>query len=130
MTDATAAPLIDKKPVRPQAVGRLVVLTLLGLLFVSPLIFMALTSLKNRVESAAVPPTLWPQDPTLDAYRSILTSPGTPVLRWFANSMVAATANSALVVATAALAAYPLARMDFRGKRIIFGLVSRISLFA
>ena len=123
MATATATPVVDKKPVRAGTVGRLVVLTLLGLLFVSPLIFMALTSFKNRVESAAVPPTFLPNEPTLEAYRNVLTSPGTPVLRWFVNSMVAATANAVLVVATAALAAYPLARMSFRGKRIVFALI-------
>lgn len=122
-TATTDAPTTERKPVRAGTVGRLVVLTLLGLLFVSPLIFMALTSFKNRIESAAVPPTLFPQEPTLEAYRQVLTSSGTPVLRWFLNSMVAATANAVLVVATAALAAYPLARMDFRGKRIVFAMI-------
>ncbi len=122
-TATTGAPTTERKPVRAGTVGRLVVLTLLGLLFVSPLIFMALTSFKNRIESAAVPPTLFPQEPTLEAYREVLTSSGTPVLRWFLNSMVAATANAVLVVATAALAAYPLARMDFRGKRIVFAMI-------
>jgi multiple sugar transport system permease protein len=122
-TATTDAPTTERKPVRAGTVGRLVVLTLLGLLFVSPLIFMALTSFKNRIESAAVPPTLFPQEPTLEAYREVLTSSGTPVLRWFLNSMVAATANAVLVVATAALAAYPLARMDFRGKRIVFAMI-------
>lgn len=122
-TATTDAPTTERKPVRSGTVGRLVVLTLLGLLFVSPLIFMALTSFKNRIESAAVPPTLFPQEPTLEAYREVLTSSGTPVLRWFLNSMVAATANAVLVVATAALAAYPLARMDFRGKRIVFAMI-------
>ncbi|GMA85927.1 hypothetical protein GCM10025868_11770 [Angustibacter aerolatus] len=60
---------------------------------------------------------------TTQAYTSILDAPGTPMLRWFANSMIAATANAALVVATAAMAAYPLARMQFRGKRIVFGAI-------
>ena len=45
------------------------------------------------------------------------------MLRWFLNSMVAAFGNSLLVVATAALAAYPLARMEFRGKRLVFGAI-------
>jgi multiple sugar transport system permease protein len=36
---------------------------------------------------------------------------------------VAAFGNALLVVSTSALAAYPLARMDFRGKRIVFGAI-------
>ena len=45
------------------------------------------------------------------------------MFRWFLNSMRAATANAALVVTTAALAAYTLARLEFRGKRIVFTLI-------
>jgi multiple sugar transport system permease protein len=36
---------------------------------------------------------------------------------------MAATAHAALVVATSALAAYALARMEFRGKRLVFGII-------
>ena len=106
-----------------RTVLRYLILGLLGLLFISPLIFMVVTSFKTRQEAGAVPPTWIPQNPTGEAYRTILGSEGTPVLRWFVNSMVAAACNSALVVATAALAAYPLARMEFRGKKIIFAVI-------
>ncbi|KQX70073.1 carbohydrate ABC transporter permease [Angustibacter sp. Root456] len=108
---------------RRQAAGRYVPLTVLGLLFVSPLLFMLVTSFKTRQESAAVPPTWIPRHPTTQAYDSVLNASGTPVLHWFLNSMVAASANALLVVLTAALAAYPLARMDFRGKRVVFALI-------
>ncbi len=104
-------------------VGRYVLLAVLALIFISPLVFMVVTSFKNRVEAAGVPATWIPMEPTLDAYRSIFSAEGTPVPRWFVNSMVSATANAVLVVATAALAAYPLARMSFRGKNVVFGLI-------
>src|SRR4051794_32775609 len=112
---------------RPHAVRgallRYVPLTVLAVLFISPLAFMLVTSFKTRQESAAVPPTWLPHHPTSQAYGQVLNASGTPVLHWFLNSMVAATANALLVVITAALAAYPLARMEFRGKRIVFGLI-------
>ncbi|MGZ4614698.1 MAG: carbohydrate ABC transporter permease [Actinomycetes bacterium] len=106
-----------------QAVLRYVVLVALGLLFVSPLLFMFVTSFKSRIEAAAVPPTWLPRHPTLRAYDSILNATDTPVLRWFVNSMLAATSHAILVVVTAALAAYPLARMSFRGKNVVFGFI-------
>ncbi len=102
---------------------RYVVLIVLTLLFVSPLLFMVSTSFKTRQESSQSPPTWFPEAPTLDAYRHILTASDTPVFRWFLNSMLAASANALLVVVTAALAAYALARMDFRGKKVVFGLI-------
>jgi multiple sugar transport system permease protein len=104
-------------------VVRYVVLAVLGLLFISPLIFMIVTSFKTRQETTAIPPSWIPSKPTTQAYRDVLTSSGTPVLRWFANSVVAALCNAAIVVATAALAAYPLARWNFRGKRIVFAVI-------
>ena len=106
-----------------RVVLRYVVLGILGLLFISPLIFMLVTSFKTRQETTAIPPSWIPANPTTEAYREILTSSGTPVLRWFANSVFAAVCNAALVVATAALAAYPLARMEFRGKRIVLAVI-------
>ena len=63
------------------------------------------------------------REPTLQAYAHILTAADTPVVRWFLTSMFAATANAVLVVATAALAAYALARMEFRGRKLVFGLI-------
>lgn len=102
---------------------RYVVLTLLTLVFVAPLLFMLVTSFKTQVEAGGIPPSWIPDPFTLQAYLSIFDSAATPVLRWFANSMLAAAAHAALVVSTAALAAYPLARMNFRGKNLVFGII-------
>jgi len=103
--------------------GRYLLLVVLGLVFISPLLFMLVTSFKTPTEASGVPPTWLPHPFTTQAYQSILGADGTPVLRWFASSMIAGIANSALVVITSALAAYPLARMEFRGKRIVFGAI-------
>ncbi|MGH3740019.1 MAG: carbohydrate ABC transporter permease, partial [Micromonosporaceae bacterium] len=46
-----------------------------------------------------------------------------PVLTWFLNSMIAAATHTVLVLVVASCAAYPLARMDFAGKRVIFGVI-------
>ena len=100
--------------------GLLIVLTLL---FVSPLLFMVSTSFKTRNESGQTPPTWFPHAPTFQAYHHILGAADTPVFRWFLNSMIAATSNALIVVATAALAAYALARLEFRGRRLVFGLI-------
>jgi len=96
-------------------------LLLLTVLFVSPLVFMVSTSFKTNFEAAQ--PTWIPKEPTGQAYSTILDASDTPVLTWFVNSLLAATAHSVLVVATAALAAYPLARMDFRGKKIVLATI-------
>jgi multiple sugar transport system permease protein len=109
---------------RRRTAGRLIILGLVALVFISPLIFMIVTSFKTRAEATGIPPTWIPNPFSLEAYETIL-APGsnTPVLRWFWNSMIAAVLHSALVVVTASLAAYPLARMNFRGKKIVFAVI-------
>jgi multiple sugar transport system permease protein len=103
--------------------ARMIALGVMTLAFVSPLVFMIVTSFKTAGEAVRNPPTFIPNEPTTQAYERILNADDTPVFRWFINSMLAATAHSFLVVATAALAAYALPRMDFRGKRIVFGTI-------
>jgi multiple sugar transport system permease protein len=71
-----------------------------------------------------VPPTVVPQDPTTEAYSTLFTGNSqTPVLRWFLNSMLAATGQAVVILAVASMAAYALARMDFRGKRVVFSMI-------
>src|SRR3954447_20281810 len=103
---------------------RYVVLTLIALAFISPLIFMVVTSFKTRSDATSLPPSWIPSPFSLDAYKTLLAGSGeTPVLRWFANSIIAAALHALLVVTTASMAAYALARMEFRGKRIVFGMI-------
>ena len=100
-----------------------IVLLALTLLFVSPLLLMLVTSFKSPGEASQTPPSWFPNPFTTQAYERIFGAADTPVLRWFLNSMLAATANALLVVLTASSAAYALARLDFRGKKVVFGLI-------
>ncbi len=102
---------------------RYTLLVLLTILFVSPLLFMLVTSFKTSQEAVQTPPSWWPDPFTLQAYERIFGASDTPVVRWFLNSLFAAAANAALVVTTSALAAYALARLEFRGKKIISALI-------
>ncbi len=99
------------------------VLIFLTLIFVAPLLWMLSTSFKTNVEATTLPLTFLPNEPSTYGYDTIFNSEGTPVLRWFVNSMAAAAAHALLVLATAAPAAYALARMEFRGKRIFFATI-------
>ncbi|MGY1806911.1 carbohydrate ABC transporter permease [Blastococcus sp. SYSU D00669] len=130
-TPETTAP-VTRGPSRPpepagrkaRRVLRYALMIALALLFISPLVFMLVTSFKTRSAAASWPPSWIPDPFSTDAYSTLLGAGSeTPVLRWFANSMLAAAAHALLVVATSALAAYPLARMDFRGKKLVFGAV-------
>lgn len=92
--------------------------------FVGPLLWMGLTSVKSYGEATASPPTLWPQEIDLSAYDRLLSLDGPyPVLRWFLNSLLAAMLHTVLVLVVASTAAFALARMQFRGRGVIFGVI-------
>jgi multiple sugar transport system permease protein len=70
------------------------------------------------------PPQWIPKDFSNVGYSTILTtSSANPVLQWFLNSVIAASAHTLLVLVTASMAAYALARMHFRGKNIMFVVI-------
>jgi multiple sugar transport system permease protein len=99
-------------------------LLILTLIFVAPLLWMVSTSFKTKSGSVASPPAWIPQEISWAGYQALLNAGSdTPVLRWFINSMIAASAQTVLILVTASMAAYALARMSFRGKRIVFALI-------
>jgi multiple sugar transport system permease protein len=110
-----------KAPSLGQRAGAYAGLLLLTVLFVSPLVFMVVTSFKTNFEAAQ--PTWIPKDPTTENYSLVLNASQTPVLRWFLNSLLAAAGQALLILATASMAAYALARMEFAGKRLLTGLI-------
>ena len=127
MAQATAPPEGKRNRRSVGQIARLALsyaaLLFLTLIFVAPLLWMLSTSFKTNVEATTLPLNFLPNEPSTYGYDTILNSAGTPVLRWFVNSMVAAAAHAVLVLATAAPAAYALARMEFRGKRIFFAAI-------
>ncbi|MGW4941318.1 carbohydrate ABC transporter permease [Actinoplanes sp. NPDC004185] len=99
-------------------------LGLLSLVFIAPIVWMLTTSFKSADEATRVPPTILPADPTTSAYDTLFAGDSqTPVLRWFLNSLIAASGQALLVLIVASMAAYALARMEFRGKKLVFALI-------
>ena len=100
------------------------VLIILTLIFIAPLLWMLSTSLKTTAATTQLPLNWIPREFSTEAYQTILgANSQSPVLRWFLNSMIAATANTLLILITASMAAYALARMEFRGKNIMFAII-------
>jgi putative chitobiose transport system permease protein len=98
------------------------VLTLMALITVFPFAWILLTSLKGPKDVLfTVPPQFIPVDPTLDNFNRVLRV--LPIPTFFFNSIVAALAVTALNVVVTSLAAYPLAKMRFRGREPVFYLL-------
>jgi multiple sugar transport system permease protein len=97
------------------------VLSLGAIVMLTPLLQMVVTSFKTSGEALRVPPTLLPDRPTLDAYRTVLTQ--APFGLWFRNSVVVAVSVTALILFTSSLAGYIFAKFKFPGRDLLFTLL-------
>lgn len=95
------------------------VLIFVSLLSIFPFIWLISTSLKGVNENIfAYPPTIIPTDFTWENYIGIWHKVN--FIGYFINSMVVAGFTVLLNLILSSLAAYPLARMEFKGKKIVF----------
>jgi len=96
---------------------------LLTVVFALPIVWMYVTSIKTIEDSRSIPINLIPHELTIRAYKLIFADAQNPVLLWALNSLMAAAGHAALVIVVASMAAYALARMQFRGSGFIFGVI-------
>jgi multiple sugar transport system permease protein len=92
-----------------------------------PVAWIIALSFKSAAETGVGSPQFLPKDPTLQNYRDILSnSDFTDALR---NSFGIAIIATLLAVVFATLAAYAIARLEFRGKRLVLSLALAIAMF-
>lgn len=95
----------------------------------APFAWLVISSFMLDAEAIAVPPHWIPQHPTLDNYRSYVAPEGSTGLRgagaidnmrfFFRNSFIVAFCVAILNVIFGTMAAYPLARMEFKGSGML-----------
>jgi multiple sugar transport system permease protein len=95
-------------------------IVVLSVIFVAPILWMFLTAFRTQVDARRIPITFIPDEITFRAFEIVFNEAQNPVLLWAFNSLVAAVLHSLLVLAISAMAAYALARMQFRGRNLIF----------
>ena len=95
------------------------ILIITSLLSIFPFIWLISTSLKGNAENIfAYPPQLIPTDFTWANYTGVWKR--VDFIAYFVNSMIVAGGTVFLNLLLSALAGYPLARMEFKGKKIVF----------
>lgn len=99
------------------------VMSLIALLIVVPMLWMFSTSFKPKAQLFSKELRWIPKTITLENYQKILNNPATPIERWFFNSLVVAVAHTVGTLVVASLAAYAYGRLDFPGRKQIFGLM-------
>jgi multiple sugar transport system permease protein len=94
----------------------------LAVLWLSPIAWVVVTSLKPSEDIIRLPPEWIPWPATGAHYYEVLlgSSRTARIGRAFANSLVVATGSVLVVLSTSAMAAYPLARMRFPGRDLVF----------
>jgi multiple sugar transport system permease protein len=120
-TPTTHRPYRNRRLPAAGTVGRFGALALAAALTLGPVLWTLSTSLRTPSESFNLPPSFLPINPDFTAYQEVFRQINVGLL----------VLNSALVtglialgqMASATLAGYAFARLDFRGKKAIFSLV-------
>jgi multiple sugar transport system permease protein len=88
-----------------------------------PFMWMFLGSFKPSSEIIRIPPTFFPEAPTLENYRTILNDPHIPLGRFYLNSIIVSVSVVILELFTASLAGFIFAKYQFFGKNAIFSFI-------
>jgi multiple sugar transport system permease protein len=92
-----------------------------------PVAWIISLSFKGPTETAAGSPQFLPKQPTIQNYKDILDNPDfQDALR---NSFGISAISTVLSVILATLAAYAIARLEFRGKRLVLSIALAIAMF-
>ena len=96
-------------------------LTVWALIVLFPFYWMILTSVKSYGSyNAEHVPAFFTLSPTLQNYRDAFTT--VPLVGYLLNTLIFALATTAIMVVVSTLAAYAFARLEFRGKNLVFTL--------
>src|SRR5229473_5921252 len=111
-----------RRRVDGQSLALTAALLVLAAVWLLPIVWVVATSLKETAYIVRLPPEWIPWPVTAEHYREVLFSSSRTarIGRAFANSLVIALGTVAVVVVTSAMAAYPLARMRFPGRDVVF----------
>ena len=120
VSDRRAAP---GRPRRGRAVVTHAALAVICAAAVVPFLWMLSTSLKTAEGAMANPPAIFPRSPQWHNYRDIFTRGNSDFLLWTRNTLVIAALAVTGTTASSAVVAYGFARLRFRGRRVLFGVM-------
>lgn len=123
MSALVAAPARRAPRLRPRhgALAKHLVLISVAVVIGFPFYWMVTTAFKDFFEATRFPPTLLPVEPILDNFPEAWSQ--APWTRYFINTLFVSTMVTLGELVTGILAAYALARMNFLGKGVVFGVL-------
>ncbi|MBQ2059540.1 MAG: carbohydrate ABC transporter permease, partial [Firmicutes bacterium] len=95
-------------------------LTVWGFMVLFPFYWMVLTSFKSYGSyNSEYVPKFYATNPTTQNYRDAFTA--VPLARYFGNTLIFTLITTAIMLVVAVLAAFAFARLNFKGKNLLFG---------
>lgn len=118
--------MVSKKNPQKKALTYLAI-TLLLLLFIFPIYWMVISSLKDNSVLMRTPPQLYPTFSTFRNYLSVITN--TKYLNYIKNSLIVAALTVVVDLALAIFAGYSLSRFRYPGRKAIMTLTLSAQVF-
>lgn len=94
------------------------IMVMITVLMLMPIGWMLGTSMRQSKESFVLPPSFWPTQFNLDNFKQVFHA--IPILRFAWNSLFITFLAAAFMVLFTSMAAYAFARINFKGKNILF----------
>ncbi len=109
---------------RSKRMGQIVTygaLILGSIIMIFPFVWMILTSFKTQAESMKIPPVIFPSSFQLKNFSDVVAS--LPFFSMYANTILMIIFRVIFAVAFSSMAGYAFAKLHFKGKNILFGIV-------
>ncbi|KIH98570.1 sugar ABC transporter permease [Streptomonospora alba] len=106
--------------VTPGGAAIAVLALFLAVVWLLPLVWAILTSLKPEPETTAVPVRWLPLEPTFEAYRTVIARG--ELMQWLMNSVIVSVMVTVLTLVTCVMAAYAFSKTEFWGRKWLFVL--------
>jgi putative chitobiose transport system permease protein len=97
-----------------------------GVFMAAPLVLIISNAFKPLDELFRYPPMLFPRNPSFDNFSDLfilMDNSWVPLARYILNTIIIVGGGTAGHVLVASMAAYPLAKRDFPGKKVLFSIV-------
>ena len=129
-------PSLKSKKLNRSVAGNALLFTIMGIcavFMVLPLVMIVNNALKPLDELFQYPPKLFVRNPSLDNFVDLfvaMNSSWVPFSRYLLNTVIITVGGTGGHVILASLAAYPLSKHNFRGKKLLFDMVVLSMMFS
>ena len=104
-----------------------VLIAIIAIYLLFPFYWATISALKTEAELVRTPATFFPQNPTLQNFRAVLSNPD--FLRGMLNSLIVAGFTTLLSLLVGAFAGYALGKLRFRGRTPSLYLILAMTMF-